>query len=69
MTFDKAELALNGGVAVGHCFCCEMLFDKNRIVTVDRLIGRFPQDIAAGETPGGREKFKGHLAVDTNDVL
>ena len=69
MIFDKSEIAVNGGVAVSHCFHCEVLFDKNRIVSVDRLIGRFPQDIAAGETPSGRETFKSRMEVEINDVL
>ncbi len=55
-------------MAAAHCLQCEVLFDKNRIVTVDRLAARFPHD---GEEKllGGREKYKDRLTVHNNEIL
>ena len=66
---DASVVAINGGVAAADCLQCELLFDKKKIVSVDGLIVRFPHDIDAGAPPGGREKFKGRLVVENNDVM
>lgn len=66
---QKSEVTVNGGVVMCHALQCVVLFDKNRIVSIEKLIGRFPHDPVEGEAPGGREKFKGHLSVDDNAVV
>lgn len=60
---------MNGGVVMYHALQCGVLFDKNRIVSVEKLIGHFPYVPAEEESPGGRVKFKGCLSVEDNAVM
>ena len=52
-----------------HALQCGLFFDGNRVLSVEKLIGHFPQDLIQGEAPGGREKFKDHLSVENNAVM
>ena len=69
MEVQKSEVTVNGGVFMCHALQCGILFDQNRIVSIEKLISRFPQDLIEGEAPGGREQFKGRLSVDDNAVV
>lgn len=62
MSFDlkKVEASVAGGILLGHAISLGISFDQHKIVSVDKLIGKFPHELSEKEEEKeeGRKKFK-----------
>ena len=71
MEVKDSGMGINGGTMLAHVLSMSIGFDQHRIVSVEKLVGRFPHYLSEEEEEDveGRKRFKGQLVREDNFIV